>query len=63
MLTLNDNSMGFRLVDIQIQDANSGYLQTVFGGDFAEQGISRIVSDHAFTRIVGFVPLIASRRL
>lgn len=38
--------MSFRLVDIQIQDANSGYLQTVFGGDFAEQGISRIVSDH-----------------
>jgi hypothetical protein len=38
--------MAFRKVDIQIQDPHSGHWKTVFGGDFAEQSVSRIVSDH-----------------
>lgn len=38
--------MAYRKVEIQIQDPHSGFWKTVFGGDFVEQGISRIVSDH-----------------
>jgi hypothetical protein len=41
--------MAYRKVDIQIQDPHSGHWKTVFGGDFQEQGISRIVSDHKRT--------------
>ena len=41
--------MAYRKVDIQIQRGPSGFWKTVLGGDFPEQGISQVVTNHKRT--------------